>query len=921
MPESVRTFYEPRFGADFSGVRVHTGSHATETSRSINARAFTVGSHIIFGQGQYALESSAGRKLLAHELVHTLQQTGSKSPDNIHRQLDPANTYAWDWYSSEKHRKDSSYLQTVNSAPGVASGLLKNLAGSEAPRTEEEREAFKMKVLTLIRLNAIGMVGEHRNQLTEKKKMFEQMATNPQSAPGSSGQSQDSSNPAAADTAEAIRAAALSVRKLNVEKEQLEDIRNAIYSAVRVNAGAEAINEEYQTLWDNAQPHSTPAILQKLLVTRDKMEGLSWGSKKVKLMDLRNDLVAFRKRQIQGIDMSLAFVYEAFPFFADIPAAYASTGKKNSDTKGKAVAFGLGLASITNPVLLPLAVTVAQDTFKRDESPDDKTLLAEVQASFDRIIARTDEAIVKVGSGGIDPLDLPGAVAATRNTLSAPLRVEFDRIQREHEVANFTREMILMFGLAVLTGLTGGAAAVGWTTWAAVGGVAAAGVGVGQLGVQLKDMLDRQKISAASTSPGGSLLGVSAPGTFEWTMFGVGALLTAVDLGSLAKEISGFRPHFREEPHLPPGKGELHPGVKKEVEPGAPHGAKPPENPDVPSGPGKKVQPSDPAEARIIEAGRGESVPSLEQIDSELSIVERSEPRKIPGGKEYVEEVELSNLHTWKKTRDGNWCRFSNGKICVPRSRGKKVGQTSSDRVIGQNITSEQDIDKIIQSSQPKLESPPPSVKNIEDQRLWELYNDYFAERVASMRSDIRVTGKTARDPPRKFDSFRDNYTKNPELLDALRGKLYQGRIGNVIDDLTRESGRAWHNLGISRVPDPKPTEMLYPDTVFARSKGGYTAVSTKSRVFSGKENLEELRQVVMPDIRESLEKYYGMRYVRRKGIDIKGEKIQIDEIVLNYDPNNVPKELRPKMKDIAEAYSDVDVKIGFFDFNEPTTP
>ena len=77
LPESARTFFEPRFGADFSGVRVHTGSYAAETAKSINARAFTIGENIVFGVGQYAPDSQEGRRLLAHELTHTVQQGSS----------------------------------------------------------------------------------------------------------------------------------------------------------------------------------------------------------------------------------------------------------------------------------------------------------------------------------------------------------------------------------------------------------------------------------------------------------------------------------------------------------------------------------------------------------------------------------------------------------------------------------------------------------------------------------------------------------------------------------------------------------------------------------------------------------------------------------------------------------------------------
>src|SRR5829696_191724 len=80
LPNSTRAFFEPRFGADFSHVRVHTDSAAAESNKSINARAFTVGPNIAFAPGQYAPDSVRGRQLLAHELTHVVQQSHKVTP-------------------------------------------------------------------------------------------------------------------------------------------------------------------------------------------------------------------------------------------------------------------------------------------------------------------------------------------------------------------------------------------------------------------------------------------------------------------------------------------------------------------------------------------------------------------------------------------------------------------------------------------------------------------------------------------------------------------------------------------------------------------------------------------------------------------------------------------------------------------------
>ena len=76
LDASTRAYMEPRFEYDFGGVRVHTGSQATEAARSVSARAYTAGQHVVFGSGQYAPGTDEGKRLLAHELTHVVQQNG-----------------------------------------------------------------------------------------------------------------------------------------------------------------------------------------------------------------------------------------------------------------------------------------------------------------------------------------------------------------------------------------------------------------------------------------------------------------------------------------------------------------------------------------------------------------------------------------------------------------------------------------------------------------------------------------------------------------------------------------------------------------------------------------------------------------------------------------------------------------------------
>lgn len=76
LDTATRAWMEPRFGHDFSSVRVHTDGQAAESARSVGALAYAVGQHVVFGQQQYAPHTVAGRHLLAHELAHTIQDPG-----------------------------------------------------------------------------------------------------------------------------------------------------------------------------------------------------------------------------------------------------------------------------------------------------------------------------------------------------------------------------------------------------------------------------------------------------------------------------------------------------------------------------------------------------------------------------------------------------------------------------------------------------------------------------------------------------------------------------------------------------------------------------------------------------------------------------------------------------------------------------
>lgn len=129
LEPATRAFMEPRFGHDFSRVRVHTDPRAGESARAVGAEAYTVGSHIVFGSHPQSPDSSAGRELLAHELAHVVQQehVGEGSiPTRISQPSDVTETHA--------EQLSRSVLTGERPAPNVSGSSSAILARRVIPR-------------------------------------------------------------------------------------------------------------------------------------------------------------------------------------------------------------------------------------------------------------------------------------------------------------------------------------------------------------------------------------------------------------------------------------------------------------------------------------------------------------------------------------------------------------------------------------------------------------------------------------------------------------------------------------------------------------------------------------------------------------------------------------------------------------------
>lgn len=157
LPEETRSFMEPRFGADFSNVRVHTDSESVQMNQDLQAQAFTHQQDIYFGAGKFDPGSDSGKKLLAHELTHTIQQTG-----RIQQQAEEDTT---------NDKEEEELLQT-KLLPNAASNLIQRKS-VEQEQEEEEEETLQAKLLSNSPSTLIQREGAEQVQEEEEEELVQ----------------------------------------------------------------------------------------------------------------------------------------------------------------------------------------------------------------------------------------------------------------------------------------------------------------------------------------------------------------------------------------------------------------------------------------------------------------------------------------------------------------------------------------------------------------------------------------------------------------------------------------------------------------------------------------------------------------------------------------------------------------------------
>ncbi|WP_062297658.1 DUF4157 domain-containing protein [Nostoc piscinale] len=148
LAETIKAPMEQAFGANFSGVKIHTDAQSDQMNKSIQAKAFTTGQDIFFRQGTYDPGSRGGQELIAHELTHVVQQTGSgkvqKSEDREIVSLGRAEKHIQKITDEEetefknKNIKRWNFIKTALARTAKVKGY-----GSNEANTNEAYDAYK----------------------------------------------------------------------------------------------------------------------------------------------------------------------------------------------------------------------------------------------------------------------------------------------------------------------------------------------------------------------------------------------------------------------------------------------------------------------------------------------------------------------------------------------------------------------------------------------------------------------------------------------------------------------------------------------------------------------------------------------------------------------------------------------------------
>ena len=490
LPDEVRSFMEPRFGADFSSVRVHTDSNAVQMTKELGAQAFAHGSDIYYGAGK----SPDKDELTAHELTHTIQQGGAVPTKSVTGQEKKENKLQAkaDAIQANNARSDLSANQT--NAPDVSNVRTGGspLEKSDRQPTENQNaqpltpvERFKQR----LRGKALAQLYENDLHILRVQAKYQKNSDQNQDNRDQNQDNRDQNQ----DNTEASEPP----QDIIIDREPI----TIVVTAQRIKAkdqnqgNTEALGRLRQVV----------AADERLESTQKQLENRSQDFQ----VRLRGQTFRETNRAAQGNG----------PNAAQLQALIAQNHSKLNEIKQ---------VRYTLLQLYPASGVLRARDVK--ETNTDTQLLATLNDRFENIRSNIHAAIEGIESGDIRPELLESVVAETlKETPEADIAAVTEYLQSERQQENTFR----FFGFLAQIGLTVAAIFTGGFLGAVMAALASV-MGIGQAAYELEQADDLNTVAKTGQAGGNQLLADPDAARFNYVMGWVNLALAGIDLRSVA---------------------------------------------------------------------------------------------------------------------------------------------------------------------------------------------------------------------------------------------------------------------------------------------------------------------------------------------------------------------------------------------------
>lgn len=697
LDPATRNFFEPRFGRDFSQVRIHTDASAAYSAKAIRALAYTSGNHIVFAPGEYTPHAPSSQILMAHELAHVVQQSRRNLPDKVQRQTDT------DAGSDAGLTPPTPDVESVSSteAPATTAAISPEVARQLAYAATVLRRIPQLTDVAQERLDEI--IGDtpiyqliqdrnsKRARIEQDKLWLEDYEA--RNAAAMRGEELAGGVPASQDV---LDQTANEIATLTPQVDQLDEQIQANLSALHISNEEELlriVEHEFPKTWIERAKQIAGGMLDenKDLVQREKnryaanicspdIENLRGVDRHLKQLsdEVENQLSQVemiegaREQEVLPGGVSEQELSSSHYDIQRLPEMRAELERRRNLLRTERQNYGAKFKVLLLDDYSPGVFAEASDE-----------QLTELTGTWlQTILDNIETTRENINQEKIKVWNLRDVARLTYQSLGVEENSVLGASVNRYIQGQVSDERALQLALTVLQiGAVLVATAVG-------GPLAGAIVGGALTLTQLMQDVDRYMAESAASRVAldPTIANISTnepellPIVFDVISLGLDAGPVVSELRAAARtmlatgQIGEYASAARRV--APEAADQLISRAERRLASGVKTAEQSPEAATAASQ----------AEREIIASTANKSGADLtaRELETEVSLVQRDPRRAIAEG-EYVEEVVLENGHTWRRTKDGHWCRFSD-PFCIvfgegPTGAGVHIEEFPSQRL------------------------------------------------------------------------------------------------------------------------------------------------------------------------------------------------------------------------------------------------